>query len=605
MTRPPRAYFDRAARPTASGPRRTAMRRVAARPSCLALLCVAALLQGGLSTDWSVSYLDLTLTQTDLAGFKGGFTDGNYGYLVPNANDAGMSGMVARFSLGDFSTVEVLDLTAVDADLQGFEGGFSDGSHGYLVPNFNGAADSGKVARISFAVFGAGSVDFLDLAATDMALTGFVRGFSDGVHGFALPGRNSKIARFSLLDFATFDSLDLTATDTRYTGGFAGGFSDGTYGYLVPSIHALDYFGDIVRFDLQDFSTVDVLDLTLTDADLKGFEGGFIDGTHGYVVPCYNGAASFGKVARFKLDGFGSVEVLDLASTDADLAGFVGGFADATHGYVVPNVNSIGYSGKLARFSLDDFSTVDVLDLTLTHADLTGFCGGFTDGFHGYALPWVYAGGTSGKVARFSVLTTTSTTATRTNTKTSSTTRSTTSATTTSTTSTTATRTNTNTSSTTISTTSATTTSTSITSTSMSTTTTTTTTTTTSSTTSTSTSTSTTKTSTTTMSSSTSSTSSTSTASTTSTTSSTNTTSTSTTSSTSSTNTTSRTSTTTATSTHGLESATENPTVSKTGSLRGSTSGAPASPRRRRPLVCIKVPRRLADKWGAEPCPEA
>ena len=45
-------------------------------------------------------------------------------------------------------------------------------------------------------------------------------------------------------------------------------------------------------------STVAVLDLTTTDAALKGFPRGFTDGPYGYVVP-YNNGACHGKVARF------------------------------------------------------------------------------------------------------------------------------------------------------------------------------------------------------------------------------------------------------------------------------------------------------------------
>eukprot|EP00429_Kryptoperidinium_foliaceum_P079076 CAMPEP_0176224180 /NCGR_PEP_ID=MMETSP0121_2-20121125/21121_1 /TAXON_ID=160619 /ORGANISM="Kryptoperidinium foliaceum, Strain CCMP 1326" /LENGTH=66 /DNA_ID=CAMNT_0017563425 /DNA_START=111 /DNA_END=308 /DNA_ORIENTATION=+ len=52
----------------------------------------------------------------------------------------------------------------------------------------------------------------------------------------------------------------------------------------------------------QNFSVANVFDLGLSDADLKGFNAGFQDGTFGYVVPNNNG-----KVARFSLQDFSSV----------------------------------------------------------------------------------------------------------------------------------------------------------------------------------------------------------------------------------------------------------------------------------------------------------
>eukprot|EP00959_Pyramimonas_sp_CCMP1952_P336472 7045462-Pyramimonas_sp.AAC.1 len=41
------------------------------------------------------------------------------------------SGKVARFSLADFSTVQVLDLEAIDPSLEGFYKGFFAGGWGY------------------------------------------------------------------------------------------------------------------------------------------------------------------------------------------------------------------------------------------------------------------------------------------------------------------------------------------------------------------------------------------------------------------------------------------------------------------------------------------
>ena len=52
-------------------------------------------------------------------------------------------------------------------------------------------------------------------------------------------------------------------------GGFFGGFTDGTYGYAVPHKTGF-YFGKVCRFALNSFGSVTVLDLTLTNANLVG-----------------------------------------------------------------------------------------------------------------------------------------------------------------------------------------------------------------------------------------------------------------------------------------------------------------------------------------------
>jgi hypothetical protein len=92
--------------------------------------------------------------------------------------------------------------------------------------------------------------------------------------------------------------LNLQSTDADLKG-FIGGFTDGRYGYFVPYYNG-SYFGKVARVDLTDFSTVSVLNLSSTDANLKGFAGGFTDGRYGYFVPFYNGSY-FGKVARLQM----------------------------------------------------------------------------------------------------------------------------------------------------------------------------------------------------------------------------------------------------------------------------------------------------------------
>ena len=109
---------------------------------------------------------------------------------------------------------------------------------------------------------------------------------------------------------------------------------------------------------------LEFLDLEL----LKGFQGGFADGTYGYMVP-QNNSARHCKVARISLQDFCTVAVVDLTTKDAAVKGFAGGLTDGTYGYVVTYSNGACH-GKLARFSLQDFCTVAVLGLTITNAAL-------------------------------------------------------------------------------------------------------------------------------------------------------------------------------------------------------------------------------------------
>lgn len=339
-----------------------------------------------------VDVLDLTMVDPDLSGFNGGFHDEVFGYLVPDDVNGTSSGKVVRFNLATFGHVEVLDLAKLSADLKGFAGGFRSGDFGYLVPRNNGAF-FGKVARIQLSSFS--TVDVLDLGEVDPQLKGFSQGFEDGVYGYLVPGHRSKLARFHLDNF-TLDQVEVQ--DLSFAGsdmvGFTGGFHDGTFGYLVPGFSEDGVaLGKAVRFDLDTLgnASLEILDLTELSPALVGFQGGFHDGTYGYFVPGHNSSV----VVRFDLDTFGNVSLsmLDLTVASSDLTGFYGGLADPLYGYTVPHGNAL-----VGRFDLDTFTMVEALDLASVHPDMVMFKGAFHDTTYAYMVPYGH-----GLLARFEV----------------------------------------------------------------------------------------------------------------------------------------------------------------------------------------------------------
>ena len=245
----------------------------------------------------------------------------------------------------------------------------------------------------------------VDLATADSGLKGFIGGFTDGRYGYFVPNYNGsisgKVGRVDLQNFTSVTVLNLEAVDSGLKG-FLGGFTDGRFGYFVPYING-SYSGKVARVDLQNFTAggVTVLDLAAVDSGLQGFDGGFTDGRYGYFVPFNNGSGYSGKVGRVDLQDFtlGGVTWLDLAAVDGGLMGFNSGFTDGRYGYFVPNQN--GFSGKVGRVDLQNFTPggVTSLDLAAVDSDLMGFAGGFTDGRYGYFVP-NYNGSESGKIGR-------------------------------------------------------------------------------------------------------------------------------------------------------------------------------------------------------------
>lgn len=112
-----------------------------------------------------------------------------------------------------------------------------------------------------------------------------------------------------------------------------------------------------------------------------------------------------GSVTKAQAFDFSAAQVsaLDLAVFADDLKGFSGSFTDGVHGYLVPFDNG-KYFGKIVRFDLATFSNLEELDLTEIDEDLKGFSGGFVDGTYAYLTP-CFNGRWFGKVVRFELAT--------------------------------------------------------------------------------------------------------------------------------------------------------------------------------------------------------
>jgi hypothetical protein len=342
-------------------------------------------------------FLDLAAVSSMLKGFIGGFTDGDYAYLVPNYD--GGSGVVARVDLDNYtaSGVTMLNLASVNPALTGFYGGFTDGIYGYFVPN-----TYPLLARVNLSNFSVSGVESWNLASKDPALTGFRGGFTDGLNLYLVPyggAGSGKIAKVSALTWGDNNAITILdlATIFPFLVGYNGGFTDGHYGYFVPYYWAGGEHGFFVRVDLSNFTTsgVQVIDLHAVNSGLAGFASGFTDGRYAYLVPYHNTDDYSGKLARVDLSNFtaSGVTFLDLTTVGSSYKGFAGGFTDGRYAYLVPY-----NAGVLVRVDLSNFTASGV---TAQIAWFSSFGGAFTDGRYGYLVPNSSIGGLSGSMGRF------------------------------------------------------------------------------------------------------------------------------------------------------------------------------------------------------------
>ncbi|CAE7782912.1 unnamed protein product, partial [Symbiodinium sp. CCMP2456] len=349
-------------------------------------------------------------------GFSDGFTDGTYVYMLP-----GSSGQhLARFAFGDFGSDDPAALVWVAVATSSYDGlaGFAGTSSAYLVQKFSSkiskldlqsatvtdtvdvnqvygfyAATSSHSDVLLFTdtdykkLFRVCQVSVKNIAFTNNDYTGLNSGFSDDTYIYLVPHQRSVLFRYDRQNTVSYVDLP---TSQAYRGGFA----HGNYTYLVPgSGNKL-----LLRINVLEWhpSFVDSSDLSLVSSNLQSFYGGFHDDTYGYLVP-----GEYGQVVRFQLgDSFGDIQVLDITAIQNELRKFRNGFSDGTWGYLVPyQTSSNSASGKVVRFDLETFSTVEVLDVAASNSDAVAFNDGFHDGTYGYLVP-----GQHGKIARFSLV---------------------------------------------------------------------------------------------------------------------------------------------------------------------------------------------------------
>jgi len=369
----------------------------------------------------------------------------SFGFLVPGIESGGMfvkfgieikataraqvaggqefSDFFTNLGIGTYSTqIAALNLTALDPDLQGFEGGFpvntSDGSHyGILVPYHNGEEFFGKVVRVDLQAMSnitkclseyymesldsdgnllivstvatrkAACIHVLDLGSVSDSARGFRKGFAGYPYGYLSAGHFSTLVRLNLEDLSLDSSrmIDLTILDRTY-GGYAGGFDDGTWACFNPM---LSYSGPVggIRSD----SPVDA-------NQLRPYYYG--------EMLCVNTTAWEPTVASdFDLLK-PHVRTVDLTKIQESLRGFGDALRVGRFAYLAPLESAQNvYSSNLIRISLgnvdigqtlldleesgnDVRTIVDILDLSKKSPLLRGYSGLFTSGKHLVLVPF-------------------------------------------------------------------------------------------------------------------------------------------------------------------------------------------------------------------------
>mmetsp|Transcript_7911 Transcript_7911/g.13110 ORF Transcript_7911/g.13110 Transcript_7911/m.13110 type:complete len:630 (+) Transcript_7911:171-2060(+) len=327
-----------------------------------------------------------------------------------------------NLGIGTYPTqIQALDLTALDPDLMGFEGGFpvntSDNRHyGILIPFHNGEDFFGKVVRVDLQAMANASIcaksyymerldadgnleinstanassaciHVMDLASKFPEAVGFRRGFMGYPYGYLSAGHYSMVARLDLENYGIMTTrlIDLSILDVTY-GGYSGGFMDGTWACFNPFLSFSGPIGGVRSTHPVDAN------------HLRPYYYG--------VVICVNASAWSESIATNATLLSPHVQIIDLSGIEDGLRGFSDAIRVGRFAYLSPYQSADNvFASKLIRISLgvvdigttltqlaaagtDVRTIVDILDLSKKDESLRGYSGLFYSGRNLFLVPF-------------------------------------------------------------------------------------------------------------------------------------------------------------------------------------------------------------------------
>ncbi len=183
--------------------------------------------------------------------------DGHYVYVIPSMYYTAGSVVLRYDTTATFtngSSYTTFDTTMVNAGAKGFSGGAFDGRYLYLIPGFDGTADSGLALRYdTTAAFTTGaSWEQFDTMALSPDARGYIDADFDGRYIYYVPNedetsgvvvRFDTTASFTLASsWQTFDTRTLNPSAAAYSSAVF----DGRYVYFEPGANTV-----VARFDAR------------------------------------------------------------------------------------------------------------------------------------------------------------------------------------------------------------------------------------------------------------------------------------------------------------------------------------------------------------------
>lgn len=290
----------------------------------------------------------------DTLSWNGHIYDGDFFYNIPNQVSNSYSGLISRWDKNTYSSEgqSTINLAQSNGSAVGCYGGLFDSVNQHIYWNtFYNGNYLGTVIRLPKNDFSQSAVQTINTGYNE----GFLGIFQDNSYTYHAGSPN--LVRVSK---SNFSAGGVTARNIGI-GRLSGGFTHNGYVYTGS------YYGNnpayITRVPDSNFTggTIEAVNLTAVNSNLKGYYWYFTDGDYVYACPYYAGSSSVSWVCRVAINNFtaSGVEYFDLRDVNPTLAGLYPGFVRGDHIWLCPSYNSTvtpNYPGLFVKISRTNFS---------------------------------------------------------------------------------------------------------------------------------------------------------------------------------------------------------------------------------------------------------
>lgn len=205
---------------------------------------------------------DLTTISSNYVGYLGCCHDERYVYFAPWANGGTPHGYLVRYdttqSFTSSGSYTIINLTAINANYKGYADVCFDGRYVYVVPRYGGGSvrHGYLVIYDTLDEFTSGNMNIINLTAINANYKGFESATFDGRYVYLIPYdldgtfKHGNVVRLDPLNNFSTSSVATDNVNANWEG-YNGGMILNKYLYLIPASNTLGLHGNFTRIRIK------------------------------------------------------------------------------------------------------------------------------------------------------------------------------------------------------------------------------------------------------------------------------------------------------------------------------------------------------------------